>query len=188
MSAKENFHSNNFFDIFKDTSRSVFPYSFGRDNYVDASYEFSDACTPSPDSLRSGSPEYEYTMLKTSQKNNSMNNFNFEVKKEFTNGDCEDDSLMSSEDGFFDDEFADLTDKDGKKKNRRSGNKKVSVEVMKKRRQDANARERRRMQNLNKAFDRLRKVLPYPNDKQFSKFETLQMAQSYIIALHDQLK
>ncbi|ODM95469.1 Protein atonal [Orchesella cincta] len=58
--------------------------------------------------------------------------------------------------------------------------------VMKKRRLAANARERRRMLNLNVAFDRLRNVLPsIGKDQQLSKYETLQMAQSYIVALCD---
>uniref|UniRef100_A0A2S2PSS8 Protein atonal n=1 Tax=Schizaphis graminum TaxID=13262 RepID=A0A2S2PSS8_SCHGA len=61
--------------------------------------------------------------------------------------------------------------------------------VTKKRRLAANARERRRMQNLNKAFDRLRTVLPtLGNDRQLSKYETLQMAQTYITALYDLLQ
>ena len=52
------------------------------------------------------------------------------------------------------------------------------------RRLAANARERRRMDNLNVAFDRLRDVIPsIGEDKQLSKYETLQMAQSYIGAL-----
>lgn len=56
--------------------------------------------------------------------------------------------------------------------------------VKKKRRLAANARERRRMQNLNTAFDRLRQYLPsLGNDRQLSKHETLQMAQTYITAL-----
>ena len=52
------------------------------------------------------------------------------------------------------------------------------------RRLAANARERRRMNDLNVAFDRLRDVIPSIGvDKQLSKYETLQMAQSYISAL-----
>ncbi|XP_055503451.1 transcription factor ATOH7-like [Leucoraja erinacea] len=48
----------------------------------------------------------------------------------------------------------------------------------------ANARERRRMQGLNTAFDQLRKVVPqWGQDKKLSKYETLQMALSYIMAL-----
>lgn len=48
----------------------------------------------------------------------------------------------------------------------------------------ANARERKRMQDLNTAFDQLRKVVPqWGQDKKLSKYETLQMALSYIMAL-----
>lgn len=71
-----------------------------------------------------------------------------------------------------------------KRPNGRSG----ADNVMKKRRLAANARERRRMQSLNHAFDRLRLVLPtLGNDRQLSKYETLQMAQTYITALDDLL-
>lgn len=66
--------------------------------------------------------------------------------------------------------------------------KQISPVVRKKRRLAANARERRRMQNLNDAFDRLRHYLPsIGSDRQLSKHETLQMAQSYISALCDLL-
>lgn len=65
----------------------------------------------------------------------------------------------------------------------------VNSTIVRKRRLAANARERRRMQNLNKAFDRLRAYLPsLGNDRQLSKYETLQMAQSYITALYDLLQ
>ncbi|XP_050533876.1 protein lin-32-like [Daktulosphaira vitifoliae] len=58
----------------------------------------------------------------------------------------------------------------------------------KRRRLAANARERRRMNNLNEAFDRLRGVVPATDaERKLSKFETLQMAQTYIAALHDLL-
>lgn len=53
------------------------------------------------------------------------------------------------------------------------------------RRMAANARERKRMQGLNTAFDCLRKVVPqWGQDKKLSKYETLQMALSYILALN----
>ncbi|KAG8268861.1 hypothetical protein J6590_017113, partial [Homalodisca vitripennis] len=95
--------------------------------------------------------------------------------------DYDDDSLLSSED-FMDDKG------DDKSAHRRLAGKDVNPTVMKKRRLAANARERRRMQNLNKAFDRLRTVLPsLGNDRQLSKYETLQMAQTYINALNDLL-
>lgn len=64
----------------------------------------------------------------------------------------------------------------------------VTDGVRKKRRIAANARERRRMDNLNKAFDRLRSVLPQLcDDRQLSKYDTLQMAQTYITTLADLL-
>lgn len=64
----------------------------------------------------------------------------------------------------------------------------VTDGVRKKRRLAANARERRRMDNLNKAFDRLRSVLPQLcNDEKLSKYDTLQMAQTYITTLADLL-
>ncbi|XP_043645199.1 basic helix-loop-helix transcription factor amos [Drosophila teissieri] len=64
----------------------------------------------------------------------------------------------------------------------------LSPTVQKRRRQAANARERKRMNGLNAAFERLREVVPAPSiDQKLSKFETLQMAQSYILALCDLL-
>lgn len=65
----------------------------------------------------------------------------------------------------------------------------ASPTVMKKRRLAANARERRRMNGLNEAFDKLRDVVPPMGDEhKLSKFETLQMAQTYIRALCDMLE
>ncbi|XP_071532427.1 uncharacterized protein [Panulirus ornatus] len=65
----------------------------------------------------------------------------------------------------------------------------VNGEIKKKRRLQANARERRRMNGLNDAFERLREVVPtLGNDRKLSKFETLQMAQTYITALAELLK
>ena len=70
-----------------------------------------------------------------------------------------------------------------------SQNKAVPDQVLKKRRLAANARERRRMDMLNKGFDRLRTVLPgLGPERQLSKYETLQMAQSYISELTELLK
>lgn len=65
----------------------------------------------------------------------------------------------------------------------------ASGDVTKRRRLAANARERRRMNSLNDAFDRLRDVVPsLGNDRKLSKYETLQMAQTYISALHELLQ
>ncbi|KAK7112048.1 hypothetical protein V1264_011562 [Littorina saxatilis] len=65
---------------------------------------------------------------------------------------------------------------------------KEPVEVQKKRRIAANARERKRMTSLNTAFDKLRTVIPsLGENEQLSKYDTLQMAQTYINALKDLL-
>ena len=72
---------------------------------------------------------------------------------------------------------------------RRSRDVPPSPNVLKRRRLAANARERRRMNGLNDAFDKLREVVPSLGaDHKLSKFETLQMAQTYIAALCDLLK
>jgi Helix-loop-helix DNA-binding domain len=72
---------------------------------------------------------------------------------------------------------------------RRRSSKMPTVEVVKKRRLAANARERRRMNSLNDAFERLREVVPsLGSDRKLSKFETLQMAQTYIGALTELLQ
>ncbi|KAK1159202.1 hypothetical protein AOXY_G21823 [Acipenser oxyrinchus oxyrinchus] len=56
------------------------------------------------------------------------------------------------------------------------------------RRVAANARERRRMHGLNRAFDQLRSVIPsMENEKKLSKYDTLQMAQIYINELSELL-
>lgn len=69
------------------------------------------------------------------------------------------------------DEISDITGGDG---------------VQKIRRLAANARERRRMDALNVAFDKLRDVLPGTNnDVKLSKFDTLQMALTYISTLRE---
>lgn len=69
------------------------------------------------------------------------------------------------------------------------GDKMISPMVWKKRRLAANARERKRMEHLNDAFDRLRQYLPkLENNQKLSKHETLQMAQTYITELDQLLK
>lgn len=75
------------------------------------------------------------------------------------------------------------------KKVKNNGIPKVTPDIMKKRRVAANARERRRMNNLNDAYEKLRDVLPnFGPDKKLSKFETLQMAQTYMNELKEILK
>lgn len=59
-----------------------------------------------------------------------------------------------------------------------------SPALLRVRRQAANARERKRMDSLNRAFDQLREVLPeLDSGRKLSKYETLQMAQQYIDSL-----
>lgn len=71
---------------------------------------------------------------------------------------------------------------------RRLRNRDASEAVRRKRRLAANARERRRMDSLNVAFDRLRSVLPQlRNHEKLSKYDSLQMAQTYISTLCEML-
>jgi atonal protein 1/7 len=68
----------------------------------------------------------------------------------------------------------------------------LPIHVQKKRRLAANARERKRMTNLNNAFERLREILPTSgfgdqDSKPISKMEALQMAQAYIKELSNLL-
>ena len=79
-------------------------------------------------------------------------------------------------------------DKSPKNLDRKSA-KSLPESEMRRRRLAANARERRRMDMLNRGFDRLRRVLPGLGPQhQLSKYETLQMAQSYIAELSGLLK
>ena len=71
----------------------------------------------------------------------------------------------------------------------RKSDKHLPKEIRQKRRKAANARERKRMNGLNDAFERLREHIPdLGNDRKLSKFETLQMAQTYIGALRELLQ
>jgi hypothetical protein len=89
-------------------------------------------------------------------------------------------------------DFAEKTDSEFtaklKKKSQKRNSANVDLETRKRRRLSANKRERKRMEIMNAAFDRLRAVLPSPGAKQLSKYDTLLMTQSYIRALQDKLK
>ncbi|KAJ1521358.1 hypothetical protein ONE63_003034 [Megalurothrips usitatus] len=96
--------------------------------------------------------------------------------------------LVLDDDALDDDDDDEDEDEAGGKPSGKRRGKALSPVVVKKRRLAANARERRRMLNLNTAFDRLRTHLPsLGSDRQLSKYETLQMAQTYINALVDLL-
>ena len=58
-----------------------------------------------------------------------------------------------------------------------------ALEILQKRRLAANARERKRMNKINGAFERLKGVLPGLEKSELSKFESLQLAQNYILHL-----
>ena len=86
------------------------------------------------------------------------------------------------------DQFSRKNGKTGSGKPRK-GDKHLPVDIRIKRRRAANARERKRMNGLNDAFERLREHIPdLGNDRKLSKFETLQMAQTYIGALRELLQ
>ncbi|CAH1728556.1 unnamed protein product [Chironomus riparius] len=102
---------------------------------------------------------------------------------------CQSDTDESVSDQDISPVIIHMTSKNESKAQRKRKTKQIAPIVKKKRRLAANARERRRMQNLNEAFDRLRQYLPsLGNDRQLSKHETLQMAQTYISALCDLLE
>ncbi|KAH8284196.1 hypothetical protein KR054_012091 [Drosophila jambulina] len=124
-------------------------------------------------------------------------NFDFDNSALFDESVEDDDDLMlfgsGGEDFEGNEGSFDMGDGDGEATATGSGKKRrgkqITPVVKRKRRLAANARERRRMQNLNQAFDRLRQYLPcLGNDRQLSKHETLQMAQTYISALGDLLR
>jgi hypothetical protein len=60
--------------------------------------------------------------------------------------------------------------------------------VLQQRRLAANARERKRANKINFAFNRLRKVLPGFEDREISKYEAIQLAQDYIKQLMEVLE
>lgn len=131
-------------------------------------------------------PEAETEHEKAQSSRGSVISNSSSFSDRIVDADSEDDAEMSDSPDHIGSEI----DGNGNNRNvvRRRG-KYVSSTIVRKRRLAANARERRRMQNLNKAFDRLRAYLPsLGNDRQLSKYETLQMAQSYITALYDLLQ
>lgn len=70
-------------------------------------------------------------------------------------------------------------------KPRRSNN----LNIQSQQRQAANMRERRRMQNINEAFEGLRSHIPtLPYEKKLSKVDTLKLAISYIHFLGEMVR
>lgn len=150
--------------------------------------------TPSTESLRSSSPEFiSLSAPKFLPINLEIQNYsNFPLKNEHHHqhdiGSIQSDS-ETSHSGLSDTSSLAHHAESQVKGTRKRRSKQISPQIKKKRRLAANARERRRMQSLNDAFDRLRQYLPsLGDDRQFSKHETLQMAQSYIGALCELLE
>lgn len=116
------------------------------------------------------------------ENNNIYNKYDYKCKSQGMDSH----SSMSS---YSRDDYYDSKYKRDNSSSRKNPQPQAGIEVMKKRRLAANARERRRMNSLNDAFDRLRDVVPsLGNDRKLSKYETLQMAQTYIAALHELLQ
>lgn len=171
LSGDENLSPNNFVKI--ETSFSKPLNVLNRSTYSD--------------SLRSSSPEFvslstpKYLPINLEIQNDVIKNYPLKHESlsdsENNSSDC-----TTSTSSLLVGEVKSENSKPGTRKQRRT--KQILPQIKKKRRLAANARERKRMQSLNDAFDRLRQHLPsLGNDRQFSKHETLQMAQSYISAL-----
>lgn len=116
------------------------------------------------------------------ENNNVYHKYDYKYKSR-------DDSSSSMGNSYSENFYKTNMENKYKKESKKNATPQAGMEVMKKRRLAANARERRRMNSLNDAFDRLRDVVPsLGNDRKLSKFETLQMAQTYISALHELLQ
>lgn len=97
-------------------------------------------------------------------------------------GDDEEDDEYGN--GMMECEQAEHGKSAGKKGGANRRYKTPSPQLLRLRRKAANARERKRMNSLNVAYDRLRNVLPALDaGRKLSKYETLQMAQAYINSL-----
>lgn len=152
--------------------------------------------SPQYGSVSSSYSEQNYWMNRNSfneQENGNFINYNLGtnmINQIYPNSDYDFNSGLSEK------KLIKLDVKIPRGRGRRRGSTKISKStqqpnqvVMKKRRMAANARERRRMNGLNDAFDRLREVVPSLGEEhKLSKFETLQMAQTYITAMCDLLE
>ena len=116
---------------------------------------------------------------------------NFDIEEECNCYQTSDENGSENEYNNYDDLTGVGSNRRGNaKSNKRARREKMlPVEIRVKRRRAANARERKRMNGLNDAFEKLRDHVPnLGNDRKLSKFETLQMAQTYINALRDILQ
>jgi hypothetical protein len=150
----------------------------------------------SPDSAKSPTMCKLHSLENASSADNSLDdlffveNNNYDIKPECT---CYSQLSDGSENDY--NNYDSSSPNDGRpvgnaKSNKRARREKMlPFEIRCKRRRAANARERKRMNGLNDAFEKLRDHVPnLGNDRKLSKFETLQMAQTYINALRDILQ
>lgn len=156
--------------------------------------------SPQYGSVSSSYSEQNYWMNRNSyneQENGNFINYNLEtnmINQIYPNSDYDFDSGRLSEKNLIKlDSSVKIVRGRGRRRGSTTKNTKSLQQpnqiVMKKRRMAANARERRRMNGLNDAFDRLREVVPSLGEEhKLSKFETLQMAQTYITAMCDLLE
>lgn len=134
----------------------------------------------------------------TSSTNNSslLNSSGHDISLQFHEFNAENLYSVPAKNEFNDELEPTRKGKRGRGRGRRKGSTNKTIKsvtasptVLKKRRLAANARERRRMNGLNEAFDKLRKVVPASSEEnKLSKYETLRVAQSYIQALYDLLE
>jgi transcription factor 1a len=105
--------------------------------------------------------------------------------------DDDDGDENDEDDDDDDDDDGDLTfgsNNEGANEGENGGKRRKSHTQLTHQRQAANMRERRRMQNINDAFEGLRSQLPtLPYEKKISKVDTLKMAIGYINFLTDLL-
>ncbi|KAI8130052.1 Basic helix-loop-helix transcription factor amos [Lucilia cuprina] len=147
-------HSNEFGIEATDNSISTSTYEL--EQFYNTYQHTAKYCYPSPTAISGSKVHYNNTYSST---NSHLNSTKFNLKR------LQPSSLKSTS----------ASDKTS------PTNTNCSQEVLRKRRLAANARERRRMNSLNDAFDKLRDVVPsLGNDRRLSKYETLQMAQAYI--------
>ena len=134
--------------------------------------------------LMASPPVMTSSMFLGDDSDASMSFKNYDVDME------EDDYTEDDDDDDLDEMSADgRTSSNSRSSQRKLRERSLNPEVKKKRRLAANARERKRMNGLNDAFERLREHIPdLGNDRKLSKFETLQMAQTYIQALREILQ
>ena len=121
-------------------------------------------------------------LLWTDANNNDANEMDFKIENTFDDYHSPPKSQLrklSSDDISFNEMVSKRTLRE----------KMLPPEIRGKRRQAANARERKRVNKITDAFERLREHVPnLIKDRKLSKFETLQMAMAYIDALDKGLK